>query len=263
MLYEKKNYTANIDYLNNMIIYELDIQQANISILYAKNLLDKEVYEYLSKAERHIRQVYIGHLQKDPSISQALSKGIIEYKKLLFEANMLKDYEILSIKNDAVYIIGRLPQETEFGLIKFICKNMYTGFYKVLNLEIYYSYNAYNQTEILHIKGIDDKKLFLHHNWFYQYLKDLFYTIQVDGIEKAMRLHKIFYLRYISRSLPIEYYRRFASDCDYQLLIHSPIGSSFMVSESLNIDIVDISHNLSILVELQKILINIYTTHNR
>ena len=53
------------------------------------------------------RQVYVGKLQRDKAIVDILKAGIIEAKKILFEANDIKDYEVLSIKNDAVFIINR------------------------------------------------------------------------------------------------------------------------------------------------------------
>ena len=140
-LWENINYTSEISYLNNIFIYELDIQKANINILYSKGVIDKETYDFLYNSERMVRQVYIGKLQKDTTVVNVLKQGIIEAKKTLFEINNIKDYEVLSIKNDAVFIIGRLPKVTDFGLVKFIPKNTYTGFYRVCNYEFYYFYS--------------------------------------------------------------------------------------------------------------------------
>ena len=144
-LYERSDYTANISYLHNTLIYELDIHKANISILLSKGLISQNLYAALYNAERTKRQVFIGRLQKNPSIALALKEGIKEAKGLLVETNSIQDFEILSIKNDAIYVIGRMPQITKFGLIDFRCKNVYTGFYKVQNLELYYLYNTHKR----------------------------------------------------------------------------------------------------------------------
>ena len=100
MIYDKVNYTSDISYLANTIIYEYDISKANINVLYSKGAIDKQTYDYLYNANRMIRQVYIGKLQRDDkNIVSILKQGIIEAKKMLFEANNIEDYEVLSIKN--------------------------------------------------------------------------------------------------------------------------------------------------------------------
>ena len=188
-LWERVNYTSDISYLNNVFIYEMDIQKANINILFSKGLIDDSTYQYLYNAERMVRQVFIGKLQKDRKYVVALQQGIVEAKHKLFEANNIQDYEVLSIKNDAVYTINRIPEIRDFELIHFIPKNRYTGFYRINNLELYYFYNNITKEELLDIKGIN-KSLDLHKDYFYQFLKDLFYTVQCNGVEIAIRLLK-------------------------------------------------------------------------
>ena len=139
-LWERDNYTAQISVLYNVYIYEYDISKANINILYSKGIIDKQTYDYLYNAERMKRQIYIGNLQKDSKIAQALKEGFIEYRHKLFMSNNIQDYEVLSIKKDAIYVISRRLQNTNFGLVNFIEKNWYSGFYKIKNLELYYKY---------------------------------------------------------------------------------------------------------------------------
>ena len=61
---------------------------------------------------------------------------------------------ILSIKNDAVFIINKKLINIEFGLIKFVEKNIYTSFYKINGIEYYYYYSNFTKEEYLDIKGI-------------------------------------------------------------------------------------------------------------
>ena len=91
MLWENINYLAEISYLPNTLIYEYDISKANINVLYSKGVIDKKTYDYLYNAERMTRQVYVGKLQRDKAIVDILKAGIIEAKKILFEANDIKD----------------------------------------------------------------------------------------------------------------------------------------------------------------------------
>ena len=259
-LWQNINFTSPISYLTNVFIYELDIQKANISVLRSMGLIDEGTYQYLYNAERMVRQVYVGKLQKDTKYVKALQQGIIQAKKKLFEANNIQDYEVLSIKNDAVFIINRIPQITDFGLIKFIPKNKYTGFYKVLNYEFYYFYNSITKEEYLEVKGIGDKSLEKHKDYFYQFLKDLFYTIQCNGIEIALRLMKEYYMQYISLQLPVGNYRKFDPVSDYHFRTRTSMGTGFAIDEASDEQksALDISLNLKILIELQKILNNIY-----
>jgi len=260
-LYNKVNYSSDISYLNNVFIYELDISKANINILYSKGCIDKEIYDYLYNAERMVRQVFIGKLLKNnPEIIKQLKDGIIEAKKALFEANNIQDYEVLSIKNDAVFLINRIPKVRDFGLIHFAAKNKYTGYYKVRNLEFYYYYNSITKEEYLHIKGLGDKNYPAHEKYLIQFFKDLFYTIQCNGVEIALRLLKDFYMQYISLSLPTGYYRRFGLTNDYHFKINTVVGSGYYINYITDEmkPMIDISYNLNILLEMQKILTDMY-----
>lgn len=258
MLYGKINYTADINYLTNTFIREYDISKANINILYSKGMINKETYDYLYNSERMIRQVYIGRLQKKTKYADALKAGIIEAKKMLFESNMIKDYEVLSIKNDAVYIIGRQLPITDFGLIKFANKNQYTSYFKIHNLEIYYYFNAITKEEKIDVKGINDDKLKLHENFMLSFIKDVFYILQVSTTSNAINMVRDFYNEYITYQLPVEYYRMFNNSSNFHYKASPFINTGFesiTVSEKDKTSL-DISNNLSIITEIQKILIS-------
>jgi len=260
MLYDKTNYTADISYLNNIFITEYDISKCNINVLFTKGIIDKNTYNYLYNAERMVRQVYVGKLQKDKSVADALKSGIIEAKRMLFEANNLHDRDILSIKNDAVFVINRKLQTTQFGLIKFTPKGVYTSFYKLRGLEAYYYYNNINKNEYIEIKGMSDKNLVLHENYFLQFLKDVFYTIQTVGPEIALRLIKDFYMQYTSMQLPVEYYRMFDASSEYHYMFKTGIGTGFNINyipENSKMAI-DKSYNLSIIMQMQRYVVSMY-----
>ena len=266
MLYEEINYTSPIDYLYNNMVYEYDISKANINVLYSKGIIEKSVYNELFNAPRLIRQKYVGNLQKRNSeVTEALKMGILEAKKNLFDANKIKNHEVLSIKNDAVFIINRPLLVTKFGIIEFLCKHQYTSFFRVKNLEMFYYYDKINEYETIDIKGINDTKLELHKDYFLQFLKDLFYTLQMDGVEIALRMLKDFYMDYITYNLDIEYYRTFNEDSIFHYKCNTVIGTGYSSIKALeeNKQYLDISNNVSIMVELQKILMSIYFTKHK
>lgn len=253
-LFEKDTYTAEISYLTNTFVYEYDISKCNINVLYTKGVIDKETYDMLYEAPRMKRQVYVGMLQKDKAVADTLSNGIKEARQMFFKANNIQDREILSIKKDALFIINRQMQNTDFGLIKFLRKNVYTSFYKLSNLEVYYYYNNMDKTEYIDVKGIS-KRLYLHEGYFLQILKDVFYSIQVNGPEVTLSMLKDIYNQYISRQFPIEYYREFDARSVYHL------ASSVYDVESLpekDKPFIDINKNLFILMQLQRIVTSIY-----
>lgn len=257
MLANRVNYTADISYLNNVFIYEYDISKANINVLYSKGLIDKDTYDYLYNAERMTRQVYVGKLIKeDKDLYKQLAAGIIEAKQMFFKANGIEDRDVLSIKNDAVFLIGKQAQVTEFGLIKFVQKHVYTSFYKLSGLEIYYFYNNITKQEYIDVKGIGEAKLKLHEPYFLDILKDIFFGIQVHGPLVTMRILKECYNDYITLKLPIECYREFNVTSAFKLNIHSPSGAGYtmMAISKEHIPMLDIMYNLSILMQLQRIL---------
>lgn len=260
MLYEKINYSAGINYLFNTFIREYDISKANINILFTNGIIDKETYEYLYNAERMVRQIYVGKLlKKDEKYGEILKAGIIQAKKNLFEANNIKDYEVLSIKNDAVYMINRALVNTNFGLIKFANKNEYTSFMTFMNMEFYYYYNTMNKEEKLDVKGISDKNLEFHKDYMLQLIKDVFFILQTSNVSNAINMIKDFYMDYISFNLPVGYYRKFdeISNFHYKSSPFMNTGFDAITVDECNKTSLDITWNLEVIKNIQKILVSV------
>lgn len=260
MLFDKVNYTADISYLTNVFIYEYDISKCNINILLTKNVIDKSTYDFLYSAEKMARQVYVGKLCRDKQISDILKNGIIEAKQMFFEANDIQDRDVLSIKNDAVFIINKKIQFNKFDLITFVQKNVYTSFYKFNNMEFYYYYSNATKEEYIDIKGISDNNLKYHEGHFLQLLKDIFYSIQVNGPEISLRMLKDAFNEYISFKLPVEFYRCFDSDSMYYFNFKTMNKTGYKIQSATEDTkpMIDISTNASIMIELQRILTSMF-----
>lgn len=262
LLYERSNYTADISYLTNVFIYEYDMSKCNINVLRTSGIMDQETYDYLYAAPKMVRQKYVGNMCKDPTIEKARKEGVIEARRIFFEANNIQDRDVLSIKNDAIFIINRQIQYTEFNLIKFVKKNVYTSFYQLNGMEFYYYYSNATKEEYLDVKGISDAKLKLHEEHFTQILKDVFYSIQINGPEVSMRMLKDIYIEYINLQLPIECYRKFDASSVFHFKFISTMATGYETESAIE-DMkpaLDISNNLKILMELQRILVSIYFT---
>ena len=266
-LYERVNYLADISYIFNTYITEYDISKANINVLYSKNIIDKNTYDRLYNSKRMVRQVFIGKLQKEnPEAVRVLKQGIIEAKRDLFINNAIQDYDVLSIKNDAVYIINKNLKYTKFGLIEFIPKNVYTSYLRIntafCKLELYYYYSNISKIEYLDIKGIKDENILIHKNYFYDILKDILFAVQTESPEIALNMMKDIYNNYVSLNLPIGYYREFNNRSDYRFLnasnnYYGRYGINNTNNERFK-PLLDIRFNLLILIEIQKILLTNY-----
>lgn len=251
-----QNYNSSYNIILNSFIREYDISKANINVLYERGIIDKETYDNLYYSDKFIREKTIGlMIKKDNNIYREIQKGIIEAKYKLLESNNIDLEDIVCIKNDAVFVMNNKLKYTKFGLIDFKLKNTYTIFLKIDRYEFYYYYNSYNKEEKLDIKGINDNKIGIHKNYFMDFLLSLFNTLQIDGIIPAVNLLQNFSNLYINRKLDINYYRKFNSESNFDLLFKGNIWSSQSVND---LNIVDIRFNYEIIRSIYSILISFY-----
>lgn len=248
------NYLQPIYLLKSTLIYEYDIEKANISVLLDGGYISQDYYNWLSKQDRMVRQVIIGKMERDNnSITKAKQQGIEEAKRQLFQSNNIKDVEVLAIKNDAVFVTRELTN-LQFKHVKFTLRNRYTMYMKVFRSELYYLYDLGSKEEVLHIKGINDEVLKLHEEYFISFLKDLFNLYQVNGVIPAINLLQEFYKDYMSRSLDLNFYRDITTG---NFLLNTGSSMYEYYSEIPNDrirQIVNISNNGSFLREIAKIL---------
>lgn len=264
-LWERKNYLMDIDYLLSTSISEYDIRKANISILYSEGVIDKKYYDYLYSADRMIRQVEVGYMIKDNrEIEKILSNGIAKYRKMFFEANDLKDNDILSIKNDAIFVLRKKPTITKFGNIEFVNKNNYTSYMKILRKkEIYLNVDHNTGNTLIDIKGISDQNILKHKDYMIQVIVDIAYYIENKDVITAIRYITNLYNQYIARSLPLGFYRNF--DEESKFVFKSGIGYYSMdtIYDERFVNILDISCNTNVIRDIYGILLNIYFSKNR
>lgn len=257
-LFESSSYLAPIDYIVSRYIREYDIAKANINILLYKGLISKKQYDYFYSLDKKSREIQVGILQgNNKGINIGLQKGFKEMMKMFFEANDIKNYEVLSIKKDAVYLIDRIPTISTFSNIDFIAKNTYTSYYRINRLEMYYYCNA--SLENIDIKGMNKESLTLHKEYMLDFILTLFYSAQHDKIEETIELIKVFYEQYINFNLDVGYYRNFDNTSRYLYKAKSLTArfSSDSITENQK-RYLDISYNLIIIQSLYKIYTNIY-----
>ena len=220
ILWQKANYRSDIQFLIDTNIYEYDISKANISVLRDANILSEEEYQYYYQAPKNIREIAIGKLQgRNPEVTSILKNGITNARRIFQESNGIKDSEILAIRNDSMTIIGR-PAEflNATDRVVFRLAGFYTSFYKINNQDYFYMYDVVNQTEDLAIKGLGDKGIELHKYYMLEFLLELFYSAQIEGVRTAITLLQMFYSNYINRLLDANYYRELNPQSMFKLL---------------------------------------------
>ena len=216
-LWANDNVKPRLPYSINQYIREYDISKANINVLYHEGVISKDLYDTLYVADRTYREIYVGLMERDnPEISVIKAEGIKKFRKLFCEYNGLEDNDILSIKNDAIFVLNKQCQYCTFDNIAFVNKNVYTLFMQLQRLELYYIYDAINGNECIDVKGINDNKLEYHRNHMITFLCDIFYKVQNGGTDEAAKTCSQFLENYLRRELDVGFYREFNDMCMFR-----------------------------------------------
>lgn len=265
-LWEKSNYKSNLEYLIDIPIQEYDISKANISVLRDMNVISENQYQYFLQCPKLEREIAIGKMQgANPAVSIALKEGISNSRRIFIESNNLKDSDILAIRNDAITIIGDKYIKTNISdRIRFRLVGNYRSFYKINRMYMYYNFDLISKTEVLDIKGLGDIGIALHKDYMLEFLSELFYTAQIEGVQKAINLLSTVYQQYIQKSLKVEYYRELNEFSRYKLIKNMSMFSSVYLENATDYDkrYIDISFNEEIFRILNRIYASIYFRSN-
>lgn len=262
-LWSKFRYTSPLECIIDTNIRVFDITAANISILTDSGNLEPDVYGRLCHVDKMDREILIGKLIGDhPEIGEVLRNGILEAKKIFFAMNSIEDDEVLEIDNDSVTIIGTRPIDhlKIFNHTFFREDAVFSSYYRIKSTKYLYYCNRVNRFESLKVKGISNQALAFHALYMIDFLKELFFTAQFDGIQKALYLLSSFYNSYISKGLPIEYYRTLDSRSVFELQNFDRYGRFSMLNVPMPNQrrLIDISYNEKILRELSRMLSSQY-----
>lgn len=262
-LWSKFRYTSPLECILDGRIRVYDITAANISILIDSGNLDPDTYNRLKAGNKMDREVFIGKLiGSKPEIGEVLKQGILEAKKVFFAMNSIEDDEVLEIDNDSVTILGDRPINhlKIFNHTSFREDATFSSYYRVRNSKYLYYCNRVAGIESLKVKGISDGAIQLHARYMLDFLKELFFTAQFDGIQKALYLLSSFYNSYINSSLPIEYYRTLDSRSVFEIQNFDRYGTYSLMNPPMfnQRKLLDISYNEKVLREFSRILSSQY-----
>lgn len=255
---DRSHYTLNIPYLISRYIREYDISKANINILLYYNYIDKDMYNLLYNMEKIDREVYVGKMIRlYPEAQDIISNGILEMRKLFIETNNIQESDILSIKNDAIYVIDKIAHTTKFGNVEFRSSNIYTSYIKLLKYEVYYCRDIINNIECIDVKGINDDTLIYHQNYMLSFICEVLNGLESGNLKDLFSYFDIFFNNYINNKLDLGYYREFNPQSRF---ITKQINGNRYAFDNIGEEqrtIIDNSYNLNILRELYRIMLNI------
>ena len=218
-LWQNHSYlNKNITHILSSYISEYDIAKANIHVLYEAGVITKEQFDYLYNADRMTRQITIGNMiKKNRNVYTIIQNGIIEAKKKLFIANEIQDYDVLSIKNDAVFIIGSKLKYTKFGPFEFKPKHQYAAYMMIDKIEFYYD----KKNRSITVKGVRDEVVNDpdHQKGIVQFFLKIFKYLVMDQRQDLWNFLIDFVRQYKAKELPFYYYKEFNGDNIYRTII--------------------------------------------
>lgn len=204
-LYNRTSYLTTKPMVHDHI-YEYDIHAANLTMLRLSGKVDESTLNKLERMDKADREVTVGKMiKRNKEIWKIISDGIRHAKEKLFRANQIQDDEVLTIKNDAVFIIGRKLKKTTFGPIEFRMKNHYSVFQQFGKLEFYYD----GKRDVLDIKGLNDQimKEPDHQNGMLKFLRAFFKIVGREDPHEIRQFLIQFVHDYKHKKLSHCYYR--------------------------------------------------------
>ena len=228
-----------------MQITEIDMRSAGLNIIREDKLLPPFELERLESLSKELVSREVGLLARTDSyrnLGRRVTQGIKERIKVLCEYNDINQEDILSIKRDAIFVLGATPRYLELSKhTKFRIQNVYTTFSKLGLVEIYYDSNK----KLIDYKGIDDQYKPLFEPYLFQFFYEFFDFTEKKKFLDAVKLLEQFRIDYVKKELPLEFYRELQSEACYAIKINNSV---FRVEEleDLNKEFTDvlITYNL-------------------
>lgn len=222
----------------NSNIVEWDIRRAGIHIIKELGLLPKKEIKFFESLPKKESDVAIGKRQiGDREFSKRFEQGFTDIMHQFLKQNDLDiDFDILSIKKDACFVINRNIKNPYIGKwIEFAPKNKYHAY---VNLKPFLKkgkgYEFYfNRIHSIDVKGLSSDKeirkklISLHENGMLNLLDatvDLAEKTGLDPKQMNQFLHS-FVEMYKRKELDYDYYREFSIESKFR---YSFLGNEMM-----------------------------------
>lgn len=246
-LYKRDTYkNPNISYVFNQPIIEYDMKDAGFSIAQKYGLITKKEVKKLSSVGKQERRVLLGNIQRDrEKVKLGIAAGFIESRRLFFKENDISDEDVISIKRDAIFLIGYVKTERLDPFINFRQKNVYSSFIKLGKIELFYNSNK------IDVKGIGDDIIEKHEGYMLDFLNTFFKKMEGSDRTTTLNFLRVFMDNYRLGKLDREYYREFNPGSKFRYIDGTLTDVDYMDDFSM----IDISCNYKIITDLVKIAI--------
>jgi hypothetical protein len=203
----RSNYLdKTITSLSGFDVREYDMRDAGLSLIKSFKLLPEGLIKQLEDCDKLQRNISVGKLRKKhPDFSRQLTKAFRDTMYKFLVDNNVDGNKVLSIKNDAVFIIGSFkPEFNTINGVEFAMKSKFSSYYLLGDKEFYYSC----WDDELVTKGIGGESLEAHmtDGLLFELKKVMRAAENVHG-QVLLRMIRKFRHRYIARLLPVQCYR--------------------------------------------------------
>ena len=254
-MFERTLYTnKSIVYIAGDSIIEYDIKSAGFNICKQFELLSPDTIQNLETLSKNDRHIAIGKLQrKNKSLSEKLKEGFMKCREAFFKYNSIVDEDILSIKKDAIFVVGKTCEHLKFGqYIEFVPKHVFHSYIYINDIELYIG-----EDEIA-CKGIRDEFLPLHKDYMIDLIIEFLNSLRLFSKTKSLKFIKEVASAYRNKQLEIGYYREFNNESLFRPFKEIKIlNNSFGYNQfGLDLRYLDISYNYThYIIPMYKILI--------
>lgn len=249
-----------IDFLINHYIREYDMSKAGPTALLMGGCIDENEFNRICSLPRELRQRETGLLIRDnPGFEDVRKKVLADVRADFQTQNDLSSDDMVSIKNDAIFVIDKVCNATQFGRMTFNVKNVYSSYYRFGRTEMYFYGDTKEVNNKIDVKNIGDDKLVWHKEFMLDFLHYLFSVAQVNPTDCIPVLQQ-FEQDYLRGEIALGYYREFNTKSAFAL---KPEFSTYMrfyaehLPENTDLNTIDINYNLSLLRHLYKIFAGI------
>ena len=260
--------SSNIDFLVDTPITRYKIIDSEISILKENNIIEQEMFDYLSKSGEKEKSYFINALIRDnKGINKIISDGIKKLRYIFLHTNQIKNSDVISLSKDFITVKGKEASDLTISeTAKFRIDGKFTSFYRLNSVEMYYNYNHVYNSEFVDVGiiGATDSSIknfrSFHDSYFIEFLSELFYSAQTEGLQTAIMLLQTVYSNYISLKLPVQFYREFNLDSKYRLKREFTSVGAIYADFATERDkaIFDISYNENILRTINRMYASLY-----
>lgn len=210
-VFSKANYlNKEISSLRNVTIREYDMQDAGMTFIREHKLLSPEEIAELEAMPKHARNIAVGMKRKtEKEFSKQLTALFRETVRDFLVLNEINPVDLLSIKNDAVFLIGnRAPKITVVNGAKFINKETYSSYFALSDCEFYYN----GMTRKMDVKGLGKGVVMRHRPFMLAEIAKIIRANESNERSGMIRILRDFRERYLTYRLDLECYREMNND---------------------------------------------------